>query len=95
MNALAIRVDYAKAELSIMAGQDSGFDHHQCTLDAAFSLGIRHFETGRTEMPLLFSGMPDLEENWHSGQDFAYLYAVIRHCQSCKDANGNPCMLHG
>lgn len=95
MNALDIRVANAKAEISILAGAEQGFDALQVTLDDAFSLGIRQFDAGLEEAPTLFIGTPDLHESWLSGQDLAYQCEQTRHCVLCREAQGDPCMIHG
>lgn len=95
MNALDIRVAHAKAEISILAGADQGFDALQGALDDAFSLGIRQFDAGQEETPMLFIGAPDLHESWLSGQDFAYQCEQTRRCELCREAQGDPCMIHG
>jgi hypothetical protein len=95
MNPLNIRVAHAKAEISILAGRDHGLDALQATLEDAFALGIQQYNAGEESMPLLFVGAQDLQDSWASGQDFAFQCEEHERCDLCKEAEGDPCMIHG
>ncbi|MCU1709516.1 hypothetical protein ABQW72_00410 [Xanthomonas hortorum pv. pelargonii] len=95
MNPLNIRVAHAKAEIAILAGRDEGLDALWETLEDAFALGKQQYHAGEESMPLLFVGAQDLQDRWESGQDFAYQCEETERCYLCKEAQGDPCMIHG
>ena len=91
---LEIRVKYAKAlVLSVTDTEEADLDAREAHMEAE-KMGYDDYWAGQEDCPAMFDDST-LADSWRRGKFAASDRDEMAHCSGCKEANGDPCPVHG
>lgn len=95
MRGLDTRVAYATAKVQYLIDAALGEEGTYLALLDANNVGYWDHRAGRLDMPLMFSGEPQLCVAWKDGHRRAAENEEMSSCEHCSSASHDPCPAHG
>jgi hypothetical protein len=98
---LEIRIQYVLARLALIGdpNPEENDKRWNVSMDAeaiGYSDAMQcHADGTDMDIPAYFADEPALRSSWCNGWDAAWSYIVTAKCAGCREARGDPCLIHG
>lgn len=95
MRGLDERVALAYARIAALIDPESEQADVGAVYYEAYALGVRDYQAGEVNSPIMFRGEPEMLKAWNAGQDYAAEMEDMATCAGCQDSDLPMCPVHG